>query len=81
MQSIEAFVYAILGSQADSRFSIVNTGGKSLQTQEIFHQLVKSSIVQNDNTIMLNNFRTAIKDTNQILTLNVILGSLFFQVS
>ena len=37
MQSIEAFVYSILGAQADSRFSIVNQGGKSLQTQEIFH--------------------------------------------
>ena len=66
VQSIEAFVYAILGSQADSRFSIVNQGGKSLQTQKIFHQLVKSSIVQNDNTIMISNFRTVVKDTNII---------------
>ena len=49
VQSIEAFVYSILGSQADSHFSIINQGGKSLQTQEIFHQLVKSSIVQNYN--------------------------------
>ena len=71
MQSIEAFVYSILGSQADSQFSIVNQGGKSLQTQEIFHKLVKSSIVQNDNTIWLNNFRTAVKDTNQILNQNI----------
>ena len=33
VQSIEAFVYSILGAQADSRFAIVNQGGKSLQTQ------------------------------------------------
>ena len=66
VQRLEAFLYAILGAQADSRFSIVNQGGKSLQTQEIFHQLVKSSIAQTDNTIMINNFRTAVKDTNQI---------------
>ena len=49
VQSIEAFVYSILGSQADSRFSIIGQGGKSLQTQEIFHKLVESTIVQNDN--------------------------------
>ena len=67
VQSIEAFVYSILGAQADS---------KSLQTQQIFHQLVKSSIVQNDNTIMINNFRTSIKDTNQILNQNISPGLL-----
>ena len=71
VQSIEAFVYSILGAQADGRFSIVNQSGKSLQTQQIFHQLVKSSIVQNDNTITINNFRTSIKDTNQILNQNI----------
>ena len=76
MQSIEAFVYSILGAQSDSRFSIVLLGGRSLQTQEIFHKLVKSSIVQTDNTILLNNFRTAIKDTNQILNLNLSPGLL-----
>ena len=64
-------MYSILGSQADSHFSIVNQGGKSLETKEIFHQLVKSSIVQNDNTIMISNFRTAVKDTNQILNQNI----------
>ena len=76
VQSIEAFMYSILGSQADSRFSIVNQGGKSLQTQQIFHQLVNSSIAQNDNTIMINNFRTAVKDTNQILNQNISPGLL-----
>ena len=76
MQSIEAFVHSILGAQADSRFLIVNQGCKSLQTQEIFHKLVKSSIVQNDNTILLNNFRTAVKDTNQILNQNISPGLL-----
>ena len=47
-----------------------------MQTQEIFHKLVKSSIVQNDNTILLNNFRTAVKDTNQILNQNISPGLL-----
>ena len=74
--SIEAFIYSILRAQADSRFSIVNQGGRSLQTQEIFHKLVKSDIVQNDNTIMINDFRTAINDTNQILNQNISPGLL-----
>ena len=76
VQSIEAFVYNILGAQADTRFSIVNQGGKSLQTQQIFHQLVKSCIAQNANTIMINNFRKSIKDTNQILNQNISPGLL-----
>ena len=37
---------------------------------------IKSSIVQTDNTILLNNFRTAVKDTNQILNLNLSPGLL-----
>ena len=44
--------------------------------QEIFHQLVGSTIVQNDNTIMISNFRTAIKDTNVILNQNISPGLL-----
>ena len=76
IQSIEAFCYSIPGAQADSRFLIVNQGAKSMQTQAIFHQLVNSSIVQNDNTIMLNNFRTSVKDTNVLLNQNVSPGLL-----
>ena len=69
-------MYCVLGSQASSRFPIVNQGGRSLQTQEIFHKLVGSTIVQNDNTIMVSNFRTAIKDTNVILNQNISPGLL-----
>ena len=81
VQSTEAFVYSILGSQADSRFSIVNQGARSLQTQQIFHRLVASSIVQNDNTILINNFCTAIKDTNVVLNQNISPGLLIIPSS
>ena len=81
MQSIEAFIYSILGSQANSHFSIVNQGGRSYQTQTIFRQLVNSSIVQNDQTIMLNNYRTAIKDTYAILNQNISPGLLIIPSS
>ena len=76
VESIEAFISCILGSQANSRFAIVGLGGRSLPTQEIFHKLVGSTIVQNDNTIMLSNYRTAIKDTNVILNHNISPGLL-----
>ena len=52
-----------------------------MQTQAVFRQLVNSSIVQNDNTIMLNNFRTAVKDTNVILNQNVSPGLLIIPSS
>ena len=81
MQSIEAFIYSILGSQANSHFSIVNQGGRSYQTQTIFRQLVNSSIVQNDQTIMLNNYRTAIRDTYAILNQNISPGLLIIPSS
>ena len=81
IQSIEAFCYSILGAQSDTRFPIVNQGAKSMQTQAVFRQLVSSSIVQNDNTIMLNNFRTAVKDTNVILNQNVSPGLLIIPSS
>ncbi len=35
-QSIESYVYAVLGAQAKTRWSIVGEGAKSLQTQEVF---------------------------------------------
>ena len=81
MQSIEAFIYSILGAQANSHFSIVNQGGRSYQTQTIFRQLVNSTIVQNDQTIMLNNYRTAIKDTYAILNQNISPGLLIIPSS
>ena len=76
VQSLEAFIYTVLGAQANSRFTIVNRGGRSLQTQEIFHKLVGSTIVQNDNTVMISNYRVAIKDTNVILNQNISPGLL-----
>ena len=36
--AVESYVYAVLGAQAQTRWSIVSHGAKSLQTQEIFHR-------------------------------------------
>jgi hypothetical protein len=40
-QSIEAFVFSVLGAQAKTRRSIVGHGAKSLQTQEVFRKVAR----------------------------------------
>ena len=42
-QSIESFVYSVLGSQASTRWAIVDEGTKSLQTQVVFHKIVNDT--------------------------------------
>ena len=48
-QSVESYVYAVLGAQAKTRWSIVNSGAKSSQTQDVFHKLVEDTIAQSGN--------------------------------
>ena len=61
--AVESYVYAVLGAQAQTRWSIVSQGAKSLQTQEIFHRLVKDTITQDDPVKAISDMRLAIKDT------------------
>ncbi len=70
-QSIESYVYAVRGVQAKTRWSIIGEGAKSLQTQEVFHKIVKETIVQSDTTITISNMRTAIANTNAILNMAI----------
>ena len=72
--AIESYVYSVLGSQARTRWPIVGQGAKSLQTQDIFHVLVKDSIVQDDPVKNINNLRTAIENTNVLLNLVICPG-------
>ena len=72
--AIESYVYAVLGSQARTRWPIVGQGAKSLQTQDIFHVLVRDSIVQDDPVKNISNMRTAIENTNVVLNLVVCPG-------
>ncbi len=64
-------MYAVLGAQAKTRWSIVGEGAKSLQTQEVFHKIVKETIAQSDTTITISNMRTAITNTNAILNMAI----------
>ncbi len=70
-QSIESYVYAVLGAQAKTRWPIVGEGAKSLQTQEEFHNIVAATIAQNDMTTLISNMRTAIKSTNAVLNMAI----------
>ena len=70
-QSIESYVYAVLGAQAKTRWSIVGEGAKSLQTQEVFCTIVKETIAQSDTTITISNMRTAIASTNVVLNMAI----------
>ncbi len=64
-------MYAVLGAQAKTRWSIVNSGAKSSQTQDIFHKLVEDTIAQSDTTVTISNMRRAIKDTHVVLHLAI----------
>ena len=73
-KAAEAFVYCILGAQAQTRWKIVGQGAKSLQTQESFAKLVRDTVAQDDDKVLIRNMRTAVKSTNVVLNLVVLLG-------
>ncbi len=75
---MESYVYAVLGAQAKTRWSIVGEGAKSSQTQEVFYTIVKETIVQSDVTITISNMRTAIASTNVVLNMAISPGMILF---
>ena len=66
-QSVESFVYSILGAQAQTRWAIVDEGAKSLQTQVVFRKIVNDTVIEDDETITIGDMRKAIADTKVIL--------------
>ena len=73
-KAAEAFVYCVLGAQAQTRWKIVGQGAKSLQTQETFSKLVKDTVAQDDDKVLTKNMRTAVKSTKVVLNLVVLPG-------
>jgi len=73
-KAAEAYVYCILGAQAQTRWRIVGAGAKSLQTQEIFNQLVNDVVAQDDDTVIITDMRTAVKAMNVVLNLAIMPG-------
>ena len=64
----------VIDAQAQTRWQIVGQGAKSLQTQEIFHRLVKDTITQDNPVKAISDMRTAIKDTNVVLNMAITPG-------
>ena len=72
-EAVESYVYAVLGSQARTRFKIVGAGAKSLQTQQIFRTIVGDMVAQDDDSVLIANMRKAIRSTNVVLDVIIIL--------
>ena len=72
--AVASYVYSVLGAQARTRWSIVGQGAKSLQTQEIFHTLVKDTIAQDNPVKAISDMRTAIKNRNVVLNMAITPG-------
>ena len=70
-QSIEAYIYAILGSQSKTRQSIVGNRGSALETQVVFRQIVEDSIINYDTSTWIQNMNLAISDTNVVLDIAI----------
>ena len=67
----ESYVYSVLGAQTQTRCPIVGQEAKSLQTQHIFHKLVRDTITQDDPVKAISDMRLAIKNTNVVLNLAI----------
>ena len=73
-KSIKSYVYSVLGAQVRTRWQIAGSGAKSYQTQTIFHQIVKETVMQGNDAILVSNMRSAIKGSNLVLNLAIMPG-------
>jgi hypothetical protein len=72
MESVESYVYSVLGAQAKTMWSIVSEQlGKSQQTQDAFRHIVNDTIVQTNFNTTITDMRRAIRDTNVVLNMAI----------
>ena len=71
-KAVESYVYCVLSAQAGTRWKIVGEGAKTLQTQEAFAKLVKETVAEDDDTVLISNMRTAVSATNVVLNLAIL---------
>ena len=72
--AIESYVYYVLGAQAQTRWPIIGQGAKSLQTQQIFHRLVRDTTAQDNPSKAISDMQKAIQDTNVVLNMAITPG-------
>jgi hypothetical protein len=61
-QSLESYVYCILGSQVNTRSSIIGNSGSALETQTVFLQLFESAVVERDISKSIQRYQLAIQE-------------------
>ena len=66
-ESLQCYMYSVLGAQANTRWAIVGRGTSSQLAQKNFRKLVEDMVVQTDINVGITNMRTAIRDTNVIV--------------
>ena len=74
-QSIEAFVYCILGAQANVRSSILGEGGRAKEAQIEFLTLMEDAIRQPDITKSVQRYQLAVDEAKVRLNLAVCPGA------
>ena len=74
-QSIEAFVYCVLGSQVSVRSSILGSGGRAKEAQSEFPVLVEDTIRQPDLAKSVQRYQLAIDAAKVRLNLAVCPGA------
>ena len=74
-QSIEAFVYCILGAQVNIRSSILGEGGRAKEAQTEFLTLVEDSIRQPDLSKSVQRYQLAVDEAKVRLNLAVCSGA------
>ena len=74
-QSIEAFVYCVLGSQVNVRSSILGSGGRAKEAQSEFLVLVEDSIRQPDLAKSVQRYQLAVDEAEVRLNLAVCPGA------
>ena len=74
-QSIEAFVYCILGAQVNVRSSILGVGGRAKEAQTEFLTLMEDAIRQSDLAQSVQRYQLAVDQTKVRLNLAVCPGA------
>jgi len=70
-ESIEAFVYCVLGAQVNVRSSIIGEGGRAKQAQTEFLTLMESAITQPDLAKSVQRYQLAVDEAKARLNLAV----------
>ena len=73
-QSIEAIVYCVLGSQVNTRSSIIDNGGRAKETQSEFLVLLKGAIRSPDISKSIQRYQLAVGEAKARLDFAVVPG-------